>query len=83
MFSFFVCMYFIIDLQLQIANKALHLKDLKVMKVLHDIKNPVHALMSIVNDINLDPVKMRSIANADLEDIADMLENLKAEFKSR
>lgn len=82
-YSFVVMMYFIIDLQLQQANKALHLKDLKVMKVLHDLKNPVHALISTINDINLDAASMRNIANADLEDIADMLDNLKTEFKAR
>jgi len=53
------------------------------MKVLHDIKNPVQALLSVINDIQLKPEDMRRLANADLEDINEMLENLKTEFKSR
>jgi len=53
------------------------------MKILHDIKNPVLALISTINDTSLTREDIQSIANADLEDINDMLDNLRAEFKSR
>lgn len=53
------------------------------MKILHDLKNPVQALVSIINDSNLDKESIQQGANADLEDINEMLENLRAEFKSR
>ena len=53
------------------------------MKILHDIKNPVMALISTINDPSLTREDIQSIANADLEDITDMLDNLRAEFKSR
>ena len=58
-------------------------KDLKMMKVLHDLKNPIIALISTINDKSLDVKAMRIIANADLEDIDKMLDNLKTEFKSK
>lgn len=54
-----------------------------MMKVLHDLKNPIIALIATINDISLDVIAMRLIANADLEDIDEMLDNLKTEFKSR
>lgn len=50
---------------------------------MHDLKNPLQAIQSVINDVKLEPEYMRSIANADLEDISEMLENLKIEFKSR
>lgn len=71
------------DIQLQIAKDELTSKDLKVMKILHDIKNPVLALISTINDNSLTREDIQNIANADLEDINDMLDNLRAEFKSR
>ena len=58
-------------------------KDLKMMKVLHDLKNPIIALISTIYDKSLDVKAMRIITNADLEDIDEMLYNLKTEFKSR
>ena len=50
-----------------------------MMKVLHDLKNPIIALISTINDKSLDIIAMRLIANADLEDIDEMLDNLKTE----
>lgn len=50
---------------------------------MHDLKNPLQAIQSVINDVKAEPEYMRSIANADLEDISEMLENLKIEFKSR
>jgi len=82
-FSVFVILYLLFDIQLQIAIEELKSKDLRMMKVLHDIKNPVSALISIVNDVNLSIEEIQKIANADLEDINDMLDNLRTEFKSR
>lgn len=53
------------------------------MKVLHDIKNPIMAIQNTINDMNLDRETMCKIANTDIEDLNDILDNLKAEFKSR
>jgi len=83
MFVIFVTFYLIIDIKLESTSLKLYSKDLKVMKIIHDLKNPVQAILSVINDSKLDPNYMRSIANADLEDINEMLDNLKAEFKSR
>lgn len=58
-------------------------KDLKMMKVLHDLKNPIIALISTIYDKSLDIKGMRIITNADLKDIDEMLDNLKTEFKSK
>jgi hypothetical protein len=54
-----------------------------MMKVLHDLKNPIIALISTINEKSLDVKAMCIIANADLEDIDEMLDNLKTEFKSK
>lgn len=75
--------YIKFDLELQKINDEIKAKDLKVMKTLHDLKNPVQALITIINDISLDKTAIQNMANADLEDINEMLENLRAEFKSR
>ena len=53
------------------------------MKVLHDLKNPIIALISTIYDKSLDIKGMRIITNADLKDIDKMLYNLKTEFKSK
>lgn len=53
------------------------------MKTLHDLKNPVYSLLSIVNDTKLPITELRTSANSELEDISEMLDNLKVEFKSR
>ena len=54
------------------------------MKVIHDLKNPVIACRQTVNDKeNWDMDKVREIANQELEDLEDMLENLRTEFKAR
>jgi len=41
------------------AEEQLKLKDLKIFKVIHDIKNPVQALVSTINDFKLQVEKMR------------------------
>lgn len=51
------------------------------MKVIHDLKNPVIAVMQSVNDLDIDLIKLREIVNIELEDLQDMLDNLRAEFK--
>ena len=76
-------LYILFDIQLQIAVDELRCKDLKVMKILHDIMNPMMALMATINDSSLTKEVIQGIANADLEDINEMLDNLRAEFKSR
>mmetsp|Transcript_28130 Transcript_28130/g.23606 ORF Transcript_28130/g.23606 Transcript_28130/m.23606 type:complete len:158 (-) Transcript_28130:775-1248(-) len=65
------------------ASDQLKLKDMKIIKVIHDIKNPVQALVSSINDFSLTVENMHLIANQSLEDITGMLENLRIEFKSR
>ena len=70
-------------MQLELADLEIKKKDLKIMKVLHDLKNPVLALMSTINDNSLDMKSIQAIANADLEDIDEMIDNLKTEFKLR
>ena len=76
-------LYILFDIQLQIAVDELRCKDLKVMKILHDIMNPMMGLMATINDSSLTKEVIQGIANADLEDINEMLDNLRAEFKSR
>lgn len=51
------------------------------MKIIHDLKNPAIAVMQSVNDTDIDITKLREIVNTELEDLQDMLDNLRAEFK--
>jgi len=72
-----------VDILLEMAVDQLRLKDLKVMKTIHDVKNPVYSLVATINDASLDILKVRHIANADLEDLLEMCNNLNVEFKSK
>lgn len=53
------------------------------MKTIHDLKNPLIACRQAVNDSDLTLAKLRDVANQELEDLEDMLENLRTEFKVR
>ena len=57
-------------------------KDIKVMKVVHDLKNPVSALMCTLNDHDQTWEVVKECCNNELEDLTDMLDNLRMEFKS-
>jgi len=52
------------------------------MKVIHDLKNPVTALCQILNDHVEDWEYVKECSNNELEDLMDMLDNLRLEFKS-
>lgn len=81
-FIVIIIIYLIIDIRLQIADELNKKKDVKVMKVIHDIKNPVLAIMQIMNDSETNQDTIRENTNTELEDLMDMLDNLRAEFKS-
>lgn len=53
------------------------------MKVIHDLKNPVIASRQTINDNEMNIEKTREVSNPELEDLEDMLENLRTEFKAR
>lgn len=57
--------------------------DIRLMKTIHDLKNPLIACRQAVNDSDLSLTKLRDVANQELEDLEDMLENLRTEFKAR
>lgn len=58
--------------------------DLRLMKVIHDLMNPVIACKQLINDPdNIDFTKIREIVNQEIEDLEDMLENLRIEYKAR
>jgi len=67
-----------IDLKLQIADELNKEKDVKVMKIIHDLKNPVTAIMQVLNDKSDTSIEnMRKQTNIELEDLIDMLDNLR------
>lgn len=56
------------------------------MKTIHDLKNPAMAVSQIINEQDNQGVKVRDITkmvNTELEDLTDMLDNLRAEFKQK
>jgi len=53
------------------------------MKVIHDLKNPVMAIIQVLNensDLSIESIRKQT--NPELEDLGDMLDNLRMEFKS-
>lgn len=52
------------------------------MRVIHDLKNPVSAILQTLNDHELNYEKAKELSFVELEDLMDMLDNLRAEFKS-
>jgi len=57
------------------------IKDLKMMKTLHDLKNPIQSISTIVNDDTLTLKEIRDATNNEIEDLQEMLDNLNMEFK--
>lgn len=53
------------------------------MKTVHDLKNPIFVISQLVNDKELDMKSLRSSANNEIEDLHDMLDNLRLEFKTK
>eukprot|EP00801_Mesodinium_rubrum_P002517 Mrub_02517.p1 GENE.Mrub_02517~~Mrub_02517.p1 ORF type:complete len:543 (+),score=68.92 Mrub_02517:173-1630(+) len=78
-----ISLYYYMDTNLQIYYIQNQKSDLKLMKVIHDLKNPVISCRQTVNDKDMNPNKTRDICNQELEDLEDMLENLRTEFKVR
>lgn len=58
-------------------------KDIKVMKTIHDLKNPIFAIQHAIQDTDLTVEQKRAIINSETLDLTEMLENLRAEFKCR
>jgi len=51
------------------------------MKTVHDLKNPISSIGSIVNDNDYDLKEIREKTNHEIEDLNEMLDNLRYEFK--
>lgn len=71
------------DINLQIYEEYSYKQDLRLMKVIHDLKNPLIATRQAINDNETSIDKTKEICNQELEDLEDMLENLRTEFKAR
>jgi len=52
------------------------------MKIIHDLKNPLIALQSILKHANI-AIDVMSSINFELNDIKEMLDKLRLEFKSK
>ena len=55
--------------------------EIETMKVIHDIKNPLFAICQIIDDPDVELSVIRDSIRSESEDIKEMLENLKIEFK--
>jgi len=80
-FTIGVLMYLFIDIGLERFHYLNHTKDLKMMKTVHDLKNPIHSINSIIHDDTLSIKEMRVATNNEIEDLQDMLDGLRLEFK--
>lgn len=56
-------------------------KDTQVMKVIHDLKNPIISIKQTILDPDVSISTIISTCESDLEDMQEMLENMRAEFK--
>lgn len=56
-------------------------KDTQVMKVIHDLKNPIISIKQTILDPDVSLSTIISTCESDLEDMQEMLENMRAEFK--
>jgi len=72
----------LIDIRLQLSDELITKRDAKVNRLIHDLKNPVSAILQILNDHNLNYAQAKEITFVELEDLNDMLDNTSAEFKS-
>ena len=72
------------DIRLQISDEQKNSqKDIKVMKTIHDLKNPIMSIQHAIQDKNITLEQIRNIVNMETLDLSEMLENLRAEFKCR
>lgn len=56
-------------------------KDTKVMKIIHDLKNPIISIKQTILDPDNSINTIINTCESDLEDMQEMLENMRAEFK--
>jgi len=56
-------------------------KDTQVMKVIHDLKNPIMSISQTIFDPDATMSSIIETCTTDLEDLQEMLENMRAEFK--
>ena len=70
-----------IDIKLQILDEQNKNKDVQVMKVIHDLKNPILSIRSSLLDIEINPEEVVKTMQLDCEDMEEMLENMRAQFK--
>lgn len=64
----------------QLSTEQNTKKDVQVMKVVHDLKNPVIAIKQSIMDSSATIESTKECIH-DIEEIEEMLENLRAEFK--
>lgn len=51
------------------------------MKVVHDLKNPIISIKQTIIEKNATIENVKNACLSDVEDIEEMLENMRAEFK--
>jgi len=61
----------------KIENK----RDVQVMKVIHDFKNPIISISQTILDPDVTISIIKETCISDLEDMQEMLDNMRAEFK--
>lgn len=81
-FVVIIIVYGLIDIRLQQSDELNTRKDTKVMRLIHDLKNPVSAILQILNDHDLNYEKAKELTFVELEDLMDMLDNTRSEFKT-
>lgn len=73
------------DINFQISTEQNLKKDISVMKVVHDLKNPVISIKQMIFDYELNESidEFKRCCLNDIGEIEEMLENMRAEFKAK
>ena len=65
------------DIRLQISDEQKNSqKDIKVMKTIHDLKNPIMSIQLAIQDKKITLEQTRNIVNMETLDLSEMLEKL-------
>jgi len=70
------------DIKIEDTDRQLIVGNKELMKIIHDLKNPLIAMNLCVDESKLEEYEKDELKN-EIEDMTEMLDTLKTEFKTR
>jgi len=71
----------LIDIRLQISEEYNNFLELKLIKVIHDLQNPLSVITDTLEDKEMNMVDANKIIKFELIDLQEIIDNLRAYFK--